>query len=263
LLGLIVVERRDSNEPLGEEHEQMIAELARQVGLALHNDKLGSELERSLEELRKQAEDLRASRERVVVAADAARRKIERDIHDGAQQHLVALRVKLRLAQGIAEADPAALQTMLGELSQDVLNAVEELRRLSHGVYPKVLTDHGLMPALDGIAATATLRTTVTGNGDRRYPQEVEAAVYFICREAMQNASKHAGEDAIATIRVWEESGALLFEFADNGAGFDARARGLGSGFTNMDDRLGAIGGTLTVESAPGAGCTIRGRVPL
>ena len=242
----------------------MLSELARQIGLALHNLALDSALQASLDEVRRQAEELRASRSRIVAASDAARRKIERDLHDGAQQHLVALTVNLRLAQRLAASDPAAAGELLDELGKGLEEAVRELRALAHGIYPPLLVDRGLEEALRSAAGRAALPTEVDAPGLGRYPAELEAAVYFCCLEAMQNAGKHAGEGASATVRVFEDGGNLRFEVTDTGAGFDlSRIGRSGAGFVNMSDRVGAIGGSLSVRSAPGEGTTVSGRLPL
>lgn len=264
LLGLIVVERREWTDPFGDENERVLAELARQVALALHNVQLDSALQASLEDLKKHAEDLRRSRERIVATADAERRKIERNLHDGAQQHLVALKVKLRLVKDLSDKDPATARAMLEELSGDVQQTIEELRALSHGIYPKVLADRGLIPALEGAAVRAAIPTSIEANGSvRRHRQEVEAAVYFCVLEALQNAAKHAGDGAFATVSVCEEDGHLRFAVVDNGVGFDQSASTDGAGLTNMTDRLGAIGGSVRWESAPGRGMTVEGRIPI
>ncbi|MGI9032581.1 MAG: GAF domain-containing sensor histidine kinase [Acidimicrobiales bacterium] len=264
LLGLIVAVRPDAADAFRPEDETVLAELARQVGLALHNVALDSALQASLDEVRRQAEELRASRARVVAASDAARRQIERNLHDGAQQHLVALAVNLRLVAQLADADPAAAKEMLAQLGHDVADAVQELRSLAHGIYPPLLVDRGLAEALAAAAGRAALPTEVEAAGTGRYPQDVEAAVYFCCLEALQNAGKHAGEGATAKVRVWEEAGGLLFEVADDGAGFDTANRAsLGAGFVNMGDRVGAIGGSVGVESSPGKGTRVSGRLPL
>jgi len=263
LLGMIVVERRDPDEAFGEENERVMTELARQVGLALHNAQLDSALQESYQELQKRAEDLRASRERIVAAGDAERRKLERNLHDGAQQHLVALAVKVKLVKNLVEADPNTAKSMLEELGGDVQEAVQQLRDLAHGIYPPILVDRGLGPALESAANKAALPTSVVADDVQRHRQEIEAAVYFCVLEALQNAGKHAGEGKSALVRVWEEPGVLLFQVADDGAGFDTKTKGLGAGFTNMSDRLGAIGGTFSVESAPGKGTKISGRIPL
>jgi len=263
LLGMIVVERRDPDEAFGEENERVMTELARQVGLALHNAQLDSALQESYQELQKRAEDLRASRERIVAAGDAERRKLERNLHDGAQQHLVALAVKVKLVKNLVEADPNTAKSMLEELGGDVQEAVQQLRDLAHGIYPPILVDRGLGPALESAAAKAALPTSVVAEDVQRHRQEIEAAVYFCVLEALQNAGKHAGEGKSALVRVWEEPGVLLFNVADDGAGFDTKTKGLGAGFTNMSDRLGAVGGTFSVESEPGKGTKISGRIPL
>ena len=263
LLGMIVVERRDPDESFGEENERVMTELARQVGLALHNAQLDSALQESYQELKRRAEDLRASRERIVAAGDAERRKLERNLHDGAQQHLVALAVKVKLVKNLVEADPNTAKAMIEELGGDVQEAVQQLRDLAHGIYPPILVDRGLGPALESAVMKAALPTNVVAEGVQRHRQEIEAAVYFCVLEALQNAGKHAGEGATAVVSLKEEPGALLFEVSDNGAGFDTKATGLGAGFTNMSDRVGSIGGTLDVSSEPGKGTKISGRIPL
>jgi signal transduction histidine kinase len=264
LLGLIVVRRPTGALQFAEADEQALTELARQVGLALHNVKLDSALQESLDEVRRQADELRASRARIVEAGDAQRRRIERDLHDGAQQHLVALAVNVNLVRQIADSDPETAKSMLEQIGGDLQEAVQELRNLAHGIYPPLLMDRGLPEALSAAAGRSALPTDVEAEGIGRYPQAVEAAVYFCCLEALQNAAKHAGPGAEATITVREEEGALLFEVADTGAGFDmATGAHRGHGFVNMSDRVGAIGGSITVDSAPGQGTRIGGRIPL
>jgi signal transduction histidine kinase len=264
LLGLIVAVRPAAGDAFRTDDETVLAELARQVGLALHNVQLDSALQASLDEVRRQAEELRASRARIVAASNAARRQIERNLHDGAQQHLVALAVNLRLARQLADADPDTSKTMLDQLGHDLQEAVQQLRDLAHGIYPPLLMDRGLTEALSAAAGRAALSTEVQAADLGRFTPEVEAAVYFCVLEALQNAGKHAGEGATAAIRVWKEEGGLLFEVADNGAGFDSASRPhLGAGFTNMSDRVGAIGGSISVQSAPGKGTKISGRIPV
>jgi signal transduction histidine kinase len=264
LLGLMVVRRAVGAPPFDDDDDQALTELARQVGLALHNVKLDSALQESLDEVRRQADELRASRSRIVEAGDAQRRSIERDLHDGAQQHLVALAVSVRLAKQVAASDPEQAQAMLDQIGADLQEAVQELRNLAHGIYPPLLAERGLPEALAAAAGRAALPTSVEAEGVGRYPQPLEAAIYFCVLEALQNAGKHAGEGAEAHITMREDEGALLFEVADDGAGFDmATGAHLGHGFVNMTDRVGAIGGTVSVESTPGGGTTISGRVPL
>jgi signal transduction histidine kinase len=264
LLGLIVVERAAEDDLFAEDDESALAELARQLGLALHNVQLDSALQASLEEVKRQAEELRASRARVVAAADGERRKIERDLHDGAQQHLVALAVSLRLARQVADSDPEQAKAMLDELGVSLQEAVQELRNLAHGIYPPVLMDRGLAAALEAAAGRAALPAEVRADDIGRLEQPIEAAIYFCCLEALQNAGKHAGEGAHATITLRREPEGLVFEVADTGPGFDMSSASItGHGFVNMRDRIGAIGGTFRVESAPGDGTRISGTVPI
>jgi signal transduction histidine kinase len=263
LLGLIVAERPEGAQAFDSQDENTLAELARQVGLTLHNVRLDSALQESLDEVRRQAQALQASRARIVAAGDLQRRRIERNLHDGAQQHLVALAVKVRLVRQLTDRDPAKAAAMLEELASDVEDTIQELRDLAHGIYPPLLADKGLPEALASAARRSTVPTTVDAAGIGRYPADAEAAVYFCCLEALQNTAKHGGEGVSASIRVWVEEGALLFEVADDGAGFDVRQQGAGAGFTNMNDRLGAIGGSLRVESTPGRGTRILGTIPV
>jgi signal transduction histidine kinase len=264
LLGLIVVERPGAGEPFSADDDRVLAALARQLGLALNNVRLGSALQASLDELRRQAEELRESRARVVAAGDAERRRIERDLHDGAQQHLIALAVNLRLARELSRSDPAAAQSLLDELASDVKDALERFRELAHGIYPPILEARGLADGLRAVAARGPIRARVeTDSAIERHSPEVEATVYFCCLEALQNAGKHAGEGAHATVRLWEDVDSLRFEVIDDGIGFDPSSRHRGAGLTNIEDRLGALGGRLAVRSSQGDGTTIAGVVPL
>jgi signal transduction histidine kinase len=262
LLGLLVVERPAAADAFTEEDDRVLTELARQAGLAFYNVRLDAALQTTLDELRQQADELRESRARIVASGDAERRRVERDLHDGAQQHLVALAVTLRLATDIIAEDPAAGIEMLGQMAQDVQATIQELRELAHGIYPPLLAGNGLAEALRAAAARATVPVTVSADGTGRYSQGVETAVYFCCLEALQNAAKHAPE-ATVRLRLWEESGGLLFSVSDNGPGFDAARVRSGHGFINMSDRLGAIGGTVRWASQPGQGSTISGSVPI
>jgi signal transduction histidine kinase len=262
LLGLIVVERPAAGDSFTEDDDRVLTELARQVGLAFHNAQLDSALQNTLDELRAQAEALRESRARIVASGDAERRKLERNLHDGAQQNLVALAVSLRITRDMLDDEPAAAAEMLDQLAEDLKVTIQELRDLAHGIYPPLLADSGLARALEAAASRSPLAVTVTAPGIGRYPADIEAAVYFCCLEALQNAAKHAPGAAVA-VRLWEESGGLLFAVADDGPGFDiATARG-GHGQTNMADRLGAIGGTVRWQSQPGHGTTVQGSIPL
>jgi signal transduction histidine kinase len=257
-----VAERPASADVFSEEDDRVLTELARQVGLAVHNARLDTALQTTLDELRKQADELRQSRARIVASGDAERRRVERNLHDGAQQHLVAMAVNLRLARDIMTDDAEAAGEMLDQLAGDVKNTIQELRELAHGIYPPLLADSGLGEALRAAANRSPLSVGVTAEGIGRYGPEIEAAVYFCCLEALQNAGKHAPQ-ARVEVRVWEDSGGLLFSVVDDGPGFDpVTARG-GHGFVNMADRLGAIGGTVRWESQPGQGAQILGSIPL
>ena len=264
LLGVIVVARPASSEQFDEEEERVLHELARQLGLALHNVRLDSALQASLDELEIRNAELAASRLRIVTAADESRRQIERNLHDGAQQHLVALAVKVGLVKTLLGSDPETANRMINELRGDVQAALDELRELAHGIYPPLLRDRGLGEALLTAANRSALPTKVTADGVQRHDTDIEAAVYFCCLEAMQNAGKYAGSDAMICVSVGtDDSGVLWFEVRDDGAGFDTVTAVGGNGFVNMRDRLGAFGGTLDVTSAPGCGTAVCGTVPI
>ena len=262
LLGLIVLDRPHDGDSFTEEDDQALADLVRQVALALHNVNLDSALQASLDDVRRYAGELQASRARIVATGDAERRKIERNLHDGAQQHLVALAVNLRLVRDLVGENPDAAE-MLEMLADSVKDTIQELRDLAHGIYPPLLMDSGLPEALRAAAARSPLDVSVEVEVGR-YPTEVEAAVYFCCLEAMQNAAKHA-PDAHVAVKVWEdgESTRLRFTVADDGPGFDVAVATAGHGYVNMSDRLGAIGGDVEWTSAPGAGATVAGSVPV
>ncbi len=263
LLGLIVCERPADRAVFTDDDDRVLTELARQVGLALHNVQLDTALQASLDELRHTNDELSASRTRIVAAGDAERRKLERNLHDGAQQHLVALAVKLRLARDAVVDDPADAEAMIDEIRGDLQEAITELRALAHGIFPPLLMSGGVGEALPAAAARAAL-STATEIVVGRHSQEVEAAVYFCCMEALQNAGKHAGSNATALVKVWEDADALHWEVTDDGPGFDpAGVAGAGHGFVNMRDRMGSFGGTIDVVSAVGAGTTVSGRLPL
>jgi signal transduction histidine kinase len=262
LLGLIVVERSSMASTFSEDDDRVLADLARQVGLALSNSQLDTALQTTLDEVRKQAEALRESRARIVASGDAERRRVERNLHDGAQQHLVALAVNLRLTKDIIVDDQEAGLEMLDQLAGEVQETIQELRELAHGIYPPLLVDSGLVEALRAAGSRNPLPVTIVADGVGRYPTETEAAVYFCCLEALQNAAKHA-PDARIEVRLWEESGGLLFTVSDDGPGFDPQKAQRGHGYVNMADRLGAIGGTVRWESEIGKGSQVHGSVPL
>jgi signal transduction histidine kinase len=222
---------------------------------ALRELQLKTDLETSLG-------DLDDSRKRIATAADAERRRIERDLHDGAQQRLIALRMRLSLAEDLLREDPVAASGAIHDLGVDVDLALEEIRSLAHGIYPALLADRGLADALRSVARRAALPVQIDIAGLSRHPPEIESAVYFTCLEALQNTSKHAGAATMARI-VLRQSTGLEFEISDNGQGFDPSGTPRGAGLRNMHDRVDALGGTLSVQSAEGAGCAVRGVVPL
>jgi signal transduction histidine kinase len=225
----------------------LVADVASQAGLVLSNARL--------------IEELRASRQRLVAAQDAERRKLERNLHDGAQQQLVSLAVKQRLAATLIVKDPAAAAAMLDTLQQETTDALENLRDLARGIYPPLLADQGLGSALAAQARKAAVPAEVQADGIGRYPQDVEAAVYFSCLEAMQNVAKYA-EASNLTLRLQAADAVLTFEVTDDGCGFDPERTPFGSGMQNMADRLAAIGGSLDVRSTPGHGTTVTGTLP-
>jgi signal transduction histidine kinase len=246
LLGAISI-RMPKGEPLRPAGEQLVADVASQAGLALANAGL--------------VEDLRASRQRLVAAQDEARRRLERNIHDGAQQDLVALAIKLRLA-GMTVEDLAEAKQVLGELHTDAAGALENLRDLARGIYPPLLADLGLAAALSAQAGKSPVPVAVEADGIGRFGQDTEAAVYFCCLEALQNTSKYA-HASTAHIALQAQNGALCFTVSDDGTGYDARHTPMGSGQRNMADRLAALGGRLEVRSAPSQGTTITGHLPV
>ena len=204
-----------------------------------------------------------ASRARIVTASDDARRRVERDLHDGAQQSLVLLNLKLGLAERSAQAAPET-RRLVAEARADLERALDELRDLAHGIYPAVLTSDGLPGALADAVEQAAITASLECDGAGRYSPEIEAAVYFCCLEALQNATKHAGNGAGVTVKLRDEHGDLCFEVADDGVGFEIAGQANGSaGLQNMVDRIGALGGRVRIESAPGAGTTVRGNVPV
>jgi signal transduction histidine kinase len=263
LLGLLVVRRPAGSRMFSETEESSLAELARHTGLALHNVRLDGALQASLEELRRRNAELQASRARIVAAADQSRRRIERDLHDGAQQHLVAMAVRIGLARSILEEDPTQAGPLLDGLRRDLQATLDELRGLAHGIYPPLLRDRGLGEALRNASTRFALPVEIDVELTERPPADIEAAVYFCCLEAVNNAAKHAGEGATISLSVSVEEASLVFSVADNGRGFDLGQTATGQGFDNMRDRVGAYGGDLVVESSPGHGACIRGRLPL
>jgi signal transduction histidine kinase len=254
LLGALSVTKRPG-ESLTPVEEKLLDDLASQAGLVLKNVGLTTELLARLE-------DLRASRQRLVAAQDEERRRLERNLHDGAQQNLVALKVKLGLAEMFADKDPARAKATLAELKADTDEALETLRDLARGIYPPLLAEKGLAVALASQARKATVPVEISADGITRYPQEIEAAVYFCCLEALQNVQKYSSATH-AIVRLQAGDGSVRFEVEDDGRGFDVVSTPRGSGLTNMADRLDALGGQSEIDSAPGRGTRLRGQVPV
>ena len=221
--------------------------------LALENAKLTAAWADALRQLAE-------ARERVIQAGDVARQRLERDLHDGAQQRLTAIQVKLALAQEAAEGQDLARQ--LASIGADAAKAVDELRALARGIYPTVLRDNGLGDALRSMAREAPIAVDVIDEAVGRCAEPVENAIYFCALEAVQNTIKHAGAEASVTLRISRDLGLLRFDFTDDGVGLDTSTRGDGIGMTSMRDRIGAVGGELEVISSPGGGTTVRGAVP-
>jgi signal transduction histidine kinase len=221
---------------------------------------LGRAINEMTERLAVHDAELRASRARIVAASDEARRNVERDLHDGAQQYLVLLELKLGLLTRAITDDPRA-SALATEVREDLARALSELRDLAHGIYPAVLESDGLAAALRAAAERASMAVTVESDDVARYAQELEAAIYFCCTEALQNAAKHAGEGAKATVRLHQVDGRVHFEVADDGRGYDSGSIRPSSGLQNMADRIGALGGELRIESTPGSGTTVSGSV--
>jgi signal transduction histidine kinase len=247
LLGALTVSM-PANDPMGASKERLVRDLASQAGLVLRNVRL--------------IEELRASRQRLVAAQDEERRRLERNIHDGAQQQLVALTVKLRLLEQIAGRDPAKVAEMASQLQAATTETLEDLRDLARGIYPPLLADQGLSAALEAQARKSTLPVSVEAADLGRFPQDVEAAIYFSCLEALQNVAKYA-EASRVTISLARSNGQLSFAVTDDGVGFDPDATTYGTGLQGIADRIDALGGTLEIVSSVGGGTIVNGAVPV
>jgi signal transduction histidine kinase len=245
LLGALSVLMPPSD-PMNPSKERLLRDLASQAGLVLRNVRL--------------VEELRAAQRRLVTAQDAERRRLERNIHDGAQQQLVSLSVKARLARGLTEREPDKASEMLTQIETEVQTALEDLRDLARGIYPPLLADKGLGAALEAQARRSPVPVTIESEGVGRYPQEVEAAVYFSCLEALQNVAKYA-EASAARITLQQANGHLTFEVTDDGRGFDPAATGHGTGLQGIADRLAALDGGLVVRSRIGGGTSLSGTI--
>jgi signal transduction histidine kinase len=246
-LGIVTLQM-PANDPMNPTKERLVRDVAGQASLVLRNVLL--------------IEDLRESRRRIVSAQDERARALERNIHDGAQQQLVALSVKLRLVDGMLEGDTAKAREVLAQLQTETNETLEDLRDLARGIYPPLLADKGLAAALEAQARKAALRVSVDADGIDRYPQEIESAVYFSVLEALNNVAKYAGSED-ATVTLAQANGDLSFTVRDEGSGFDTTVTPSGTGLQGITDRLDAIGGRLEVRSVLGQGTTVVGHVPV
>ena len=253
LLGAIAIQK-PRNEPVTAAEDKLLAQLASQAGLVLRNVRLTAELQATID-------DLRASRLRLVKAQDEERQRIERNLHDGAQQQLVALMVQLSLLEDSA-GDPGEVRQVTGELRAGLRAALDDLRALARGIYPPLLADQGLGPALRAQVGRVPLPVLIEADGVGRYPRDAEAAVYFCILEALQNTAKYARASRAAVALACPGSH-LEFTVTDDGTGFDTATASHGTGLQGMADRLAAAGGTLRISSTPGSGTTISGRLPV
>ena len=209
-------------------------------------------------ERRRHEDELRASRARLVEAGDLERRRLERNLHDGAQQRLVTLSLTLRLIESRVRGDPDAVGLLAGA-REELTRALEELRELARGLHPAVLSDHGLRAAVSALADRSMVPVDVDNDIDERLPEHVEVAAYFVVSEALANVQKYA-EASSVTIALGRDDGVAVVEVSDDGVG-GADPSG-GSGLRGLADRVEALGGRLEIESAPGAGTSVRARIP-
>jgi signal transduction histidine kinase len=253
-------ERRD--EPLSPVEERLFADLAAQAGLVLRGARLRAELARRAADLAELADELQASRRRVVDVHDSERRRLERDIHDGAQQHLVALVVNLRLAQTLAARSPERARAVLVEQGEAVDGAISSLVDLSRGIYPKVLTQGGVAAAVRDVVRTSTVPVAVLDHGLGRHEEEVETALYFCCVEAVQNAVKHAGASRV-DVEIGRRGEVLQLLVRDDGHGFDVAAVLADGGLGTMRDRVDSVNGALAVRVNDTGGTDVVVTVPV
>jgi signal transduction histidine kinase len=253
LLGAITLQK-PRNEPVSGAEDKLLTHLASQAGLVLRNVRLTAELQATID-------DLRASRRRLVTAQDEERQRIERNLHDGAQQQLVALTIQLSLLEDSA-GDSGEVMQLTGQLRAGLHAALDDLRALARGIYPPLLADQGLGPALRAQAGRAPLPVLIEADGIGRYPRDAEAAVYFCILEALQNTAKYARASR-AAVALSCPGSHLEFTVTDDGAGFDTAKASHGTGLQGMADRLAAAGGALQISSAPGLGTTVSGSLPI
>jgi signal transduction histidine kinase len=260
LLGVLAVQERDGV-PLTPVEERLFAGLANQAGLVLRGARLRAELEHRRDELSTRAAELRVSRQRLVDVQDAERRRLERDIHDGAQQHLVALAVNLRLAHTLAGRSPERADQLVAEQRKAATATIETIIGLSRGIYPSLLVDKGLAAALRAAISTSPLPVRLGVSEIGRYPAGLEAAAYFCVLEALQNAAKHSSAQAIR-VELGGAPGVLTVTVEDDGSGFDLGTTPAGAGLANMRDRVESVGGSLTIKTTAARGTLVEARLP-
>ena len=241
------------HDPALTENPALLDAVSSAAGLALENERL-------LAESRARLDEVRDSRARLVEASVAERRRLERNLHDGAQQRLVTLSLHLRMAQETVRDDPAAAETMLERVGEDLMQALDELRELARGLHPAVLADRGLAPALQALANRSPFPVAIAGVPDVRLPEPVEAALYYVVAESLTNAAKHAGATE-GRVELSTTPTAVIVEIRDDGRG-GATLTG-GTGLRGLGDRVEALGGELQVRSPAGGGTVIRAELPL
>ncbi len=262
VIGRILREPHPDGVPLHRTQQQLLDDLLASAGVALQSLALTTGLHTRIEQTLQRSAELRASRQRIVATADAARRRLERDVHDGAQQHLVALAVNLSLAATVAGRDPGRAADMIDELRSAAEAAQATLDELSRGIYPRSLVESGPAAALRAAWHSSPLPVHLHDATARRHPVEIESAAYFGCLEAVQNAVKHSAGSRVE-VRLTESAGTLQVEVADDGTGFDPATVADGAGLANMRTRIESLGGALTVHSRPGCGTTVVVRIPV
>ena len=246
-VGAIVHDRALCDDP------DLVGSVAAAAGLSIENERLQAQL-------RARVEELRASRARIVEAGTAERRRLERNLHDGAQQRLVALSLTMRLAQGKLRKDPDTAEQLLTGAQEELSRALEELRELARGIHPAVLSDRGLEPALEALAGRSPVPVQLDGTPRERLPPAVEAAAYFVVAEALTNVVKYANASQ-ARVQVSRLNGHAVVEVADDGVGGADPDRG--SGLRGLADRISALDGTLELRSPEGAGTLLRAEIPV
>jgi len=260
LLGVLVVQER-GHRPLSSVETRMFTGLADQAGPVLRGARLNAELNQRLLELSTRAAELRTSRQRLVEAHDSERRILERNIHDGAQQHLVALAVNLRLAETLSRRSTERAEALLAEQERAAAEAIEILMALSRGIYPPALGADGLVPALTIAVATSAIPVEIIAAGVGRYSAAVEATAYFCCLEAVQNAAKHSAANAIR-VSLEGHDDRLFVLVEDDGVGFDPATTPVGAGLANLRDRIESAGGSITTSATPGEGARVSASLP-